>query len=113
MQPLRRLGLLRPRRSPRSAVRPLRDEVPHRSLRPPRLLDRGNGPSHQGLRSIQRLRARYRNLLLVHGPIRTNWLNQVEIYFSVPHREALTPNAFTCSTEARSRLDTFRTVVRT
>jgi hypothetical protein len=43
---------------------------------------------------VRRLRARFPNLVLVHGPIHASWLNQIEIYFSVLQRKALTPNDF-------------------
>jgi len=53
-----------------------------------------NGSSHRGLRSAARLRDKYPNLILVHGPVHASWLNQVEIYFSILQRKALTPNDF-------------------
>lgn len=53
-----------------------------------------NGSSHRGQRSVQRLHGRYPNACLVHTPVHASWLNQVEIYFSVLQRKALTPNDF-------------------
>jgi hypothetical protein len=53
-----------------------------------------NGSSHRGQRSIERLQGRWRNLTLVHLPTHASWLNQVEIYFSIIQRKALTPNDF-------------------
>lgn len=38
-----------------------------------------NGSSHRGHRSVERLRARWPNLVLVHLPIHASWLNQIEI----------------------------------
>ena len=32
-----------------------------------------HGSAHRGLRSIRRLRDRYPNLLLVHGPVHASW----------------------------------------
>jgi len=32
---------------------------------------------------------------MVHLPVHASWLNQVEIYFSVVQRKALTPDNFT------------------
>ena len=32
--------------------------------------------------------------MLVQGPVHASWLNQIEIYFSVVERKALTPNDF-------------------
>jgi hypothetical protein len=51
-----------------------------------------NGSSHRGVTAIQRLRRWYSNAILVHTPVHASWLNQVEIYFSVLQRKALTPN---------------------
>ena len=31
---------------------------------------------------------------MIHLPIHASWLNQIEIYFSILHRKALTPNNF-------------------
>jgi hypothetical protein len=53
-----------------------------------------NGSSHRGQSCIARLQARYRRLVVVHGPIHASWLNQIEIYFSILQRKALTPNDF-------------------
>ena len=53
-----------------------------------------NGSSHRGDVACQRLRGRYPNLILVHLPVHASWLNQVELYFSIVQRKALTPNDF-------------------
>lgn len=53
-----------------------------------------NGSSHRGQSCIARLQARYPRLVVVHGPIHASWLNQIEIYFSILERKALTPNDF-------------------
>jgi len=53
-----------------------------------------NGSSHRGEKSIARLKKQYPKLVLVHGPIHASWLNQIEIYFSILTRKALTPNDF-------------------
>jgi len=53
-----------------------------------------NGSAHRGLKSIERLQGRYANLKLIHGPVHASWLNQIEIYFSILQRKALTPNDF-------------------
>jgi hypothetical protein len=53
-----------------------------------------NGSAHRGLRSVTRLQGRFPNLVLVHGPVHASWLNQIEIYFSILQRKALTPNDF-------------------
>ncbi len=51
-----------------------------------------NGSAHRGVRAVQRLQGQYPNLILVQGPIHASWLNQIEIYFSIVQRKALTPN---------------------
>ena len=53
-----------------------------------------NGSSHRGPKSVLRLQEKHPNLILVHGPIHASWLNQIEIYFSILERKALTPNDF-------------------
>ncbi len=53
-----------------------------------------NGSSHRGDASVHRLQSRYRNLRLLHCPIHSSWLNQIEIYFSIVDRKVLTPNDF-------------------
>jgi transposase len=51
-----------------------------------------NGSSHRGPKAVARLRERWPRLVLVHLPIHASWLNQIEIYFSIVQRKALTPN---------------------
>ena len=53
-----------------------------------------NGSSHRGPKSVLRLKSKYPKLVLVHGPVHASWLNQIEIYFSILQRKALTPNDF-------------------
>jgi hypothetical protein len=53
-----------------------------------------NGSSHAGQRSIDRLQNAYPNARLIHLPVHASWLNQIEIYFSILQRKALTPNDF-------------------
>jgi hypothetical protein len=53
-----------------------------------------NGSSHAGRRSIDRLQHAYPNARLIHLPVHASWLNQIEIYFSILQRQALTPNDF-------------------
>ena len=63
-----------------------------------------NGSSHRGQASIKRLQNKYKNLILVHGPIHASWLNQIEIYFSILQRKALTPNDFSSLSDVQDRL---------
>jgi DDE superfamily endonuclease len=53
-----------------------------------------NGSSHAGQASTDRLEGAYENLRLIHLPIHASWLNQIELYFSIVQRKALTPNDF-------------------
>ncbi len=63
-----------------------------------------NGSAHRGLKSVQRLQGRYANLNLIHGPVHASWLNQIEIYFSILQRKALTPNDFPSLTALKERI---------
>ena len=53
-----------------------------------------NGSSHAGQASIDRMSAAWPTATLVHLPIHASWLNQVEIYFSVLQRKAISPVDF-------------------
>ena len=63
-----------------------------------------NGSSHRGVACVQRLQTMFPNVVAVHGPIHASWLNQVEIYFSILQRKALTPNDFRSLTDVEERL---------
>lgn len=63
-----------------------------------------NGSSHQGPQATERLQQRWPNLIVVHTPVHASWLNQVEIYFSVVERKALTPNDFLSLADVQTRL---------
>jgi len=63
-----------------------------------------NGTIHRGRRSIERLQAQWPNLILVHLPIHASWLNQIEIYFSILQRKALSPDDFSSIEEAAQRI---------
>ena len=67
-----------------------------------------NGSSHRGHACATRLRAKYPRLVLVNGPIHASWLNQVEIYFSILQRKALTPNDFSSLEALEQRLIGFQ-----
>jgi transposase len=53
-----------------------------------------NGSSHNGTRSIERMKTTWPTADLVHLPVHASWLNQVEIYFSILQRKAITPADF-------------------
>jgi hypothetical protein len=67
-----------------------------------------NGTSHRGARSVERLRTRYPQLHLIHGPIHASWLNQIEIFFSILQRKVLTPNDFPNLATLRRRILDFQ-----
>jgi len=66
-----------------------------------------NDSAHRGQRAIDRCRAAHRNLRLVHLPVHSSWLNQIEIYFSIVQRKVLTPNDFTDLAVVQDRLLAF------
>ena len=63
-----------------------------------------NGSSHRGAPCVRRLQAAYPHLVPVHAPVHASWLNQIEIYFSIVQRKALTPNDFGSLAEVEDRL---------
>jgi hypothetical protein len=65
-----------------------------------------NGSVHRGPNAAQRLLNKY--LTLVHGPIHASWLNQIEIYFLIVQRKALTPSDFTSLMDLSRRPDGIR-----
>ena len=67
-----------------------------------------NGSSHRGTTSVQRLKDWYPNAIQIHTPVHASWLNQIEIYFSVVQRKALTPNEFDSLTELQEHLLAFQ-----
>jgi DDE superfamily endonuclease len=72
-----------------------------------------NGSSHRGQSAVRRLQAAFPNLLLVHGPVHASWLNQIEIYFSIVQRKALTPNDFSSLVDVEDRLLRFQQYYQT
>ena len=67
-----------------------------------------NGASHNGARSIERTHATWPTACLVHLPIHASWLNQVEIYFSIPQRKVIKPGDFADLEELAQRLLAFQ-----
>ena len=67
-----------------------------------------NGSSHRGQASVDRLQGAWSNLTLIHLPVHASWLNQIEIYFSIVQRKALTPNDFLDLVEVQRRLAGFQ-----
>jgi hypothetical protein len=66
-----------------------------------------NGSSHHPSTSPARLQAQFPNLTTVHLPVHSSWLNQIEIYFSIVHRKALTPLDFPSLAALEQRLKWF------
>jgi transposase len=67
-----------------------------------------NGSSHAGQASIDRMSQAWPTATLVHLPIHASWLNQVEIYFSVLQRKALSPVDFADLTALADRILAFQ-----
>jgi hypothetical protein len=67
-----------------------------------------NGSSHRGMASVRRLAADWPRAQLVHTPVHSSWLNQVEIYLSVVQRKCLTPNDFPDLEAVQERLLAFQ-----
>lgn len=66
-----------------------------------------NGSSHRGQAAIARIKQAWPRARLIHLPIHSSWLNQIEIYFSVLQRKVLTPNDFQNLTELETRIHAF------
>jgi len=67
-----------------------------------------NGTVHRGPKAAERLRSQWPRLQLVHLPIHASWLNQIEIYFSVLQRKALSPDDFHSFEQIRDRISGFQ-----
>lgn len=65
------------------------------------------GSSHRPTTFPERLRQKFRNAVGVTLPVHASWLNQIEIYFSILQRKALTPNAFPDLDAVRERIHGF------
>jgi hypothetical protein len=62
-----------------------------------------NGSSHAGRASIERTQQARPNAALIHA----SWLNQIELYFSILQRKALTLNDLASLDDLAERLMTF------
>ena len=76
-----------------------------------------NGSSHGGKTSIKRMQDRWPNARRINLPVHASWLNQVELYFSVLQRKALTPNDLPTLDAVKQRVlgfgEHYRQVART
>jgi len=57
---------------------------------------------------VERLRKRWPMIVPVHTPVHASWLNQVEVYFSIIRRKALTPDDFKSLADLEERLLKFQ-----
>jgi len=67
-----------------------------------------NGSSHNGWRSILRMEEAWPNATLVHLPVHASWLNQIEIYFSILQRKAISPVDFADLDDLAERILAFQ-----
>lgn len=67
-----------------------------------------NGASHYTTTFPKRLQEAYDNAIAVHLPIHASWLNQIEIYFSILQRKALTPNDLQDTEAMEARIINFQ-----
>ena len=67
-----------------------------------------NGSSHNGKRSVERMRQAWPTAELVHLPIHASWLNQVEIFFSIVQRKVVKPQDFDDLDQLTERLIAFQ-----
>ena len=67
-----------------------------------------NGSSHRGQPSLERLKKKWKNALVVHLPIHASWLNQIEIYFAIVQKKTLTPNDFPTLEAVEKRMLNFQ-----
>jgi len=66
------------------------------------------GTIHRGARTVRRLQTQWPQLVLVHLPVHASWLNQIEIYFAVRQRNALTPDDFPTRVALEDRVIRFQ-----
>jgi len=66
-----------------------------------------NGSSHNGQRSIERMRAAWPNAHLVHLPVHASWLNQIEVVFSIIQRKVVKSADFADLAALADRLSRF------
>jgi len=67
-----------------------------------------NGCAHHPSTSPRRLREQFPQIHAVHLPTHASWLNQIEIFFSIVRRKALTPADFDSKAALRTRLLQFQ-----
>jgi hypothetical protein len=99
--------------SPKSGIEPFEAALACLLAQPPyREAERlflvvDNGSSHHPSTSPARIRRQFPKVEVVHLPVHSSWLNQIEIYFSIVHRKALTPLDFDSLAALEQRLKWF------
>ncbi|MDT9684669.1 IS630 family transposase [Streptomyces sp. TRM76323] len=63
-----------------------------------------NGSSRRGKRAVDRPAGAFPNAAVVHTPVHASWTDQIEIFFSIVQRKAVSPDDFTDLSEVRDRL---------
>jgi hypothetical protein len=71
-----------------------------------------NGSSHRGSASDRRLIEPWPSIVPVHTPVHAGRLNQIEVYFSIVQRKALTPNDFRSPADVEGRLLVSRLIMK-
>jgi transposase len=67
-----------------------------------------NGSAHHPSTSPDRIKIQDSRVTTVHLPTHSSWLNQIELYFSILHRKALTPSDFPSVEALRERIFRFQ-----
>ncbi len=91
----------------RALVSKIMSQEPYRSARRVFFIV-DNGSSHRPSTFGAWLTATFPNAVAVHTPIHASWLNQIEIYFSILQRKALTPNDLKTRNDVISRILKFQ-----
>jgi transposase len=66
-----------------------------------------NGSDHRGSKAVRRLRAAWPNAIMIHTPVHASWLNQIEIFFSIIQKKAISPNDFASTSQLAATLLAF------
>ena len=64
--------------------------------------------AHHPATFATRLRGLYEHAIAVHLPTHASWLNQIELYFSILQRKALTPRDFNSPDQMADRILAFQ-----
>lgn len=67
-----------------------------------------NGSSHHPATFPARLSNLHEHAIAIHLPVHASWLNQIELYFSILQRKALTPRDFASADDMTQRILAFQ-----